>query len=703
MAVIMIIAGSIFISSHAYGFDNTGKWTHITCQVPQTEIKSIVSLPDGRICAGTDSSFHIFDRVRWTKYSYPSDLKNHAPFYCDSEGTLYFLDNNFLVTWNKGKITRFDGVELMDPIIAPAGDGLFYIGSLSPFGGIFTFNGKSIVKIKDGNVRSLAVDTSGQLWATLKLPGLGYFSLMALENGEWIDRTSEIDSLAPIGNNLTVQAAPDGAVWVCNDFSYGVFLNGIWTFRRNSNGNPGFLTFDNSGRIWGYSYQQLFLLDASGSWKTSWTTQNMLSGSQAYMAAAPDGSVWTFDGFRIYSYIGDKWKQVENSYDLASDIVTCMAYTGEGKLMCGHGIRGLDYDKSSHLGISIREDSSWVNYKSYDWLQFPDVYDMKTQRNGDVMVFSNAGFFVYSNGVWSSIDTLKTFKETDMAWDLTSPDGMWITTTDGLLNWQDPIFTFYPVPQKLTPYRSVYNICFDNDDNIYMQGNYGTVLFTDRQDWKILSVLDVSSINDLAVDKNGIIWAARKGDISQWFLYSEWRKIIDLDIGRLVKFDSNDILWFSGFGATGYMENENVKIIPELSQSASDYITFSGDERIAINAFDRDRTRFYGFYEYTPEEVYVADNGKPIQFITATSFPNPFNPFVTIQFELPKSGKASIKIYNITGQLVSTIADRSFNAGSNKVQWNSRTDLGNECSSGLYFYRIDSGKTSATGKMILLR
>lgn len=706
-AGIIMAVVSIFFAEVAYGFDNSGKWTHYTCQVPQTDIKSIVSLPDGRICAGTDSSFHIYDRVRWSKYSCKPMLNNHVPFYADSEGNLYFLDNNYLVTWNNGKLTRFDTFELMDPVIAPAGKGLFYISSLGTTGGIFTYDGQTITKIKNGSVRSLAVDTAGKLWVTMTLPGLGYLSLMTMENGTWTDRTSDIDFISPIGNNLTVQAAPDGVVWVCNDFSYGVYQNGSWSFKRNTMGNPSFLTFDRSGRVWGYSHQQLFLLDSSESWTVSRVMQNTPSGSQAYMTITPDSSIWTFDTHRIYTYNGKSWEEVQNPNELASDVVTCLAYSGEGKLICGHGLRGVEYNKSEHFGISIREDSSWVNYKSYDRFQFPDVYDLKTQQNGDVMVYSNNGFFIYSNGVWSSIDTLKTFKETDMTWDKTTPNGMWIATTDGLLNYQEPIYTCYPPPRNVILWPAVYNICFDDEDRLYMQGNYGTVLNiffnsnTKRKEWIVLTISDCPSIRDFAVEGDGTIWAARNAELSRWYL-QEWQKIIDLDIGRLVKFDNDKILWFSGFGSTGYLEDGVVKIIPDFSQSASDFITFSED-RIAMNTFNRDRTQFYGFYEYTPQAVNVEDKGKPVSFITAKCFPNPFNPTVTIQFELPKTGKVSIRVYNISGQLVRTIADRSFNAGINHVRWDSRTNSGNLCSSGIYFYKIDAGSKYATGKMVLLR
>ncbi|MFA6472338.1 MAG: T9SS type A sorting domain-containing protein [Candidatus Latescibacterota bacterium] len=700
-SAIIIAVVSVFLAGTAYGFDNSGKWTHYTSPVPQTDIKSIVSLPDGRICAGADSSFHIYDRVHWSKYSCIPMLNNQTPFYADSEGNLYFLDNNYLVTWNNGKLTRFDTVQLMDPVIAQAGKGLYYISSMGTAGGIFTFDGKTITKIMEGSARSVSVDATGKLWATMILRGSGYFSLITMENGVWSDYTSDIDPISPLGSNLTVQIAPDGAVWVCNDFSYGVYQNDSWSFKRNTQGNPFFLTFDHSGRVWGYSYQQLFLLDSSGLWTVSRVMQNTPSGTHSYMAVAPDSTVWTFDTHRVYTYTGKLWKEVKNSNDLASDVITCLAYSGDGTLICGHGLRGLDYSNSEHLGVSVRGDTSWVNYNMYNWLQIPDVYDLETQQSGDVIAYTNNGFLLYNGGAWSEIDTLKTFKETDMIQDKSTPNSMWIGTTDGLLNYLDPIFTCYPPPRNVILWPAVYNICVDDEGSLYMQGNYGSILYTDKKEWSVLSIGDGPSIMDFAVEGDGTLWAARNTELSKW-AFKEWQKVIDLDTGRLVKFDDNKVLWFSGFGTTGYMEDGVVNIIPEISQSASDFITFA-DENIALNSFNRDRTKFYGFYEYTPESVKVEDNKKPVSFITTRCFPNPFNPTVTIQFELPKTEKASIRVYNIMGQLVRTIADHSFNAGVNNIQWDSRSDSGMTCSSGIYFYKIDAGDKLATGRMVLLR
>ncbi|MDH4222589.1 MAG: cohesin domain-containing protein, partial [candidate division Zixibacteria bacterium] len=92
------------------------------------------------------------------------------------------------------------------------------------------------------------------------------------------------------------------------------------------------------------------------------------------------------------------------------------------------------------------------------------------------------------------------------------------------------------------------------------------------------------------------------------------------------------------------------------------------------------------------------------------NFPNPFNPVTTIPFslktrDLNSSGyiPASLKIYNIKGQLVKTLFEEEKLAGDYSIIWDGKDTSGNEVASGIYFYRLKALDYSETKKMILLR
>jgi hypothetical protein len=84
--------------------------------------------------------------------------------------------------------------------------------------------------------------------------------------------------------------------------------------------------------------------------------------------------------------------------------------------------------------------------------------------------------------------------------------------------------------------------------------------------------------------------------------------------------------------------------------------------------------------------------------------PNPFNPLTTISFSLPQAGHAELSIFDASGRLVRHLLSRNYDHAANeRVIWDGRDDLGKVVSSGLYFYKLDSGSYSATRKMLLLK
>jgi len=91
--------------------------------------------------------------------------------------------------------------------------------------------------------------------------------------------------------------------------------------------------------------------------------------------------------------------------------------------------------------------------------------------------------------------------------------------------------------------------------------------------------------------------------------------------------------------------------------------------------------------------------GRPIvSFALRPPYPNPFNETTTISFHLPHRGDVLLKVYNILGQEVATLADGSLRAGEHQVRW----DAG-EAASGVYFVRLSFANSIQTRKIILLR
>jgi photosystem II stability/assembly factor-like uncharacterized protein len=91
-------------------------------------------------------------------------------------------------------------------------------------------------------------------------------------------------------------------------------------------------------------------------------------------------------------------------------------------------------------------------------------------------------------------------------------------------------------------------------------------------------------------------------------------------------------------------------------------------------------------------------NTGPAGFELSQNYPNPFNPSTTIMYSLPHSAEVTLRIYNVLGQLVTTITEKHQVAGTYTYVWN-----GEGLASGLYFVRIDAGDFTATRKALLLK
>jgi hypothetical protein len=88
----------------------------------------------------------------------------------------------------------------------------------------------------------------------------------------------------------------------------------------------------------------------------------------------------------------------------------------------------------------------------------------------------------------------------------------------------------------------------------------------------------------------------------------------------------------------------------------------------------------------------------PVKLILRQNYPNPFNPATTISYSISEPATISLIVYDILGKEVITLLNGYQTAGSHKIEFDASF-----LSSGVYFYKLQSGSFSNTRKMILLR
>ncbi|MBN2565837.1 MAG: T9SS type A sorting domain-containing protein [Candidatus Eisenbacteria bacterium] len=86
------------------------------------------------------------------------------------------------------------------------------------------------------------------------------------------------------------------------------------------------------------------------------------------------------------------------------------------------------------------------------------------------------------------------------------------------------------------------------------------------------------------------------------------------------------------------------------------------------------------------------------------AFPNPFNPVTKIAYSVKEAGPVTIQVYNVAGKVVRTLLSTEVDAGATGyVVWDGTNDGGENCASGVYFYRIAAPGFTESHKMIMLK
>jgi len=125
--------------------------------------------------------------------------------------------------------------------------------------------------------------------------------------------------------------------------------------------------------------------------------------------------------------------------------------------------------------------------------------------------------------------------------------------------------------------------------------------------------------------------------------------------------------------------------------SFTDQIEKSGTYLYRLKQIDFDGTVNYS------SEIEVDVNG-PTEFSLYQNYPNPFNPATTIKFSLAKQANVKIVVYNVVGQIVVELINKTMEEGYHEVQF-----IANDYASGIYYYRLKTSEFTSIKKMLLLK
>lgn len=90
-----------------------------------------------------------------------------------------------------------------------------------------------------------------------------------------------------------------------------------------------------------------------------------------------------------------------------------------------------------------------------------------------------------------------------------------------------------------------------------------------------------------------------------------------------------------------------------------------------------------------------------VEFKLHQNSPNPFNPSTNISYEIFTASKVTLRIYSLDGKEIETLIDEYQNPGTYKIEFNAAKHP--ELSSGIYFYKLQTDRTSDIKKMIFTK
>ena len=93
------------------------------------------------------------------------------------------------------------------------------------------------------------------------------------------------------------------------------------------------------------------------------------------------------------------------------------------------------------------------------------------------------------------------------------------------------------------------------------------------------------------------------------------------------------------------------------------------------------------------EGVYIPPN-----YVLSQNYPNPFNPSTNISYYISKRTHVSIEVYDVCGQLITTLVDGKKSAGNYNIQFHA-----SNLPSGMYVLQMRAGNYTALQKMMLVK
>jgi len=663
--------------------DEVTLFTRVNSGLPDNNVMSIVVDKNGNKWIATGSGLAMFDGTNWTSFTTENSTISSNITYDlaeDSKGNIWVGTSNGIskfdgANWTNYESTLWSSISSYKVAYKLAIDNNDIVWAMVSYGGaVVKFDGmtwtlyergKSFIP-QNASTRTIAVDKNNKLWISYQASGK--FGVIVYDGNNSIDYNNTNTSIPPsMISNIYIDESDNK--WFTGS-GLIKFDNTNWTTYTADNSN---LTDNGTLCAMCKSTNEIYVGHSYGvdkfngsNWKSySFGNRPELKyyGVQGF-AEVPNGDVWI-----------NSW---EGLTKVSNGVWT--SYNSQNTPVLSSQINKIVFDKNGILWLGLT--NGLVEYDGSNWQLFdksnsglPDTYiwDIAVDPNANVWLATDAGIIKYDGANWT------TFKNADRGYTGSASEQVLNLVSDSKGNifaaWSGGFtvlknneWTNYDSKNSIlkSNYISPYSLDVDNADNIWCStNNYGAYEFTAEGVWKEYnstnSGLPSNSIRKIFIDAQNNIWFCTYGwgiakyDGSAWSYLTTANSGLGSNSTRSILIDKNGNYWIGTFAGLSY---------------------------------------------YNPNVVGVEQDYQkiPNNFELYQNYPNPFNPATIIKYQIPVSGNVTLKVFDVLGREVATLVNE-FQAAGSYISKLIATSL----SSGVYFYRLQSGNYSATKKLILMK
>ncbi len=121
-------------------------------------------------------------------------------------------------------------------------------------------------------------------------------------------------------------------------------------------------------------------------------------------------------------------------------------------------------------------------------------------------------------------------------------------------------------------------------------------------------------------------------------------------------------------------------------------------QQIIVTVTKQNKFRYEALVTVSSATNITNQNEIPDTYSLSQNYPNPFNPVTKINFAIPKQGLTTLKVYDLLGRVVQTLVNEEMQPAYYSVNFDA-----SHYSSGVYFYKLESGSFSEVKRMIILK